>query len=83
MEMGVDVGMSEAADAAHLSRAHGEARVMVTQDADYLNLHAERQQHSGIAYFQQGRSIGYIVSHLLLLHSMYSAEDMQGRLEHF
>lgn len=56
---------------------------MVTQDADYLNLHAERQQHSGIAYFQQGRSIGYIVSHLLLLHSMYSAEDMQGRLEHF
>jgi predicted nuclease of predicted toxin-antitoxin system len=42
-----------AADEAHLALAAAEMRVVFTQDADFLRLHAEGIPHAGIVYAHQ------------------------------
>jgi hypothetical protein len=71
----------DAPDETHLKAAFHESRVIVTQDADFLALHESGVKHCGIVYFPQGAGIGYIVSQLLLLFSVCSAEELVGRVE--
>ena len=78
-----DLGLDRASDEAHLATAHQSGHVMVTQDADFQALHRRGFAHSGIAYFPQGVGIGYIVSHLMLMFEVCSAEDMKGKIEYF
>ena len=60
---GIDVktvrqaGLLGADDEAHLDAARSEGRVMVTQDADFLRMHARSSAHSGIAFAAQGTPI--------------------------
>jgi predicted nuclease of predicted toxin-antitoxin system len=69
---GVDVltaqeaGMREAADEQHLALGRREGRVVFTQDADFLRLHAVGRSHKGIVYASQQTGIGVIVSSLML-----------------
>jgi predicted nuclease of predicted toxin-antitoxin system len=77
-----DAGLLGAPDHVHLSHAHADGRVVVTDDSDFAGLHNHNQTHSGIAYFPGGRrSVGEIVEMLVLLHATYTAEEMVGRLE--
>ena len=78
-----DLGLNRAPDVLHLTTAHQVGRVMVSQDADFQALHRKGAPHSGIAYFRQGAGIGYIVSNLLLMFEVCSAEDMAGKIEYF
>lgn len=67
---GVDVlttqeaDMVEADDEQHVALALREGRVIVTQDADFLRLHAAGCPHSGIAYAPQHTPIGTICAPL-------------------
>ena len=46
-----EAGLLGAADEAHLAFARNEHRVIVSQDDDFIRLHAAGKQHSGIAFF--------------------------------
>jgi Domain of unknown function (DUF5615) len=86
-QRGVDVltvaeaGMLSASDENHLARARAEGRVLVTQDDDFLRLHAAGVDHAGIAYTPQGTPIGTFIYGLMLIHQVLEAEEMDGRLE--
>ena len=82
VEITPDAGLLGARDHVHLSHAHVQGRVVVTDDSDFAALHRRVQIHSGIAYFPGGRrSVGEIVEMLTLLHAAHTAEEMAGRLE--
>ena len=61
-----------------------QGRVIVTIDADYVELHRRSQDHCGIGFFPGGRrrSVGEMVESLRLIHAVYTAEEMVGRLEY-
>jgi uncharacterized protein with PIN domain len=84
---GVDVltaqeaAMLEADDEQHVALALREGRVVVTQDADFLRLHAVGRPHSGLAYAPQHTPIGTIVRSLMLIYDILSPQDMAGHVE--
>lgn len=84
---GVDVlsareaGMLEADDERHLAFALSEGRVIVTQDADFLRLHAAGHRHAGIVYAPQQMPIGAIIRGLMLVHDVLSPQDMTNHVE--
>jgi hypothetical protein len=77
-----DAGLLAAPDHEHLQFAHTEGRVIFTQDADFLRLHAAGAEHSGIAYcHQQSRSLGDIIRGLTLIWVVLEPEEMLKRVE--
>lgn len=76
-----EAGLLGAADAAYMDRSNREGRVLVTHDGDFLGLHRE-QEHAGIAYCEQGaRTVGQMVSGLVLIYEVLDANEMAGRVE--
>ncbi len=73
--------MLGAADEEHLALATRQARVLFTQDDDFLRLHTTGIEHAGIAYVRQNRSIGYIVRGLMLIYQVLTADEMKNRVE--
>jgi predicted nuclease of predicted toxin-antitoxin system len=87
-QRGIDVttaasaGLASASDSEHLEFALSSGRVLVTQDADFLRLHAEGNSHAGIVYCrQQSRSIGEFLRFLLLIQTSLTQEDMIRKVE--
>ena len=84
---GVDVltaqesGLLAASDEAHMALATDEGRVLFTQDADFLRLHAEGVAHTGIVYAHQQTRIGVIVRGLMLIYQVLEPGDMQNHVE--
>ena len=78
-----DAGLLGAKDRDHLAFVTNEGRVLVTQDADFLRLHASGEGHAGIAFCQpQLRGIGEMLRRLILMHAALSAEDMKNKVEY-
>jgi hypothetical protein len=78
----VDTGLVGATDIAHIQFATASGRILVTQDDDFLRLHAEGITHAGIAYcHQQSMSIGELLRSLILIHDLLTPEEMVGRVE--
>lgn len=78
----VQAGLLGAPDEAYLSRCAVERWVLVTQDQDFLRLHAHGAAHAGIVFWEQRRrSIGQVVEGLTLMHGVMDVEEMAGRLE--
>lgn len=78
-----DAGRCGYADPDQLAFAAAAGRVVVTHDSDYLALHAAGTLHAGVAWSPAVKySIGGLVAVLTLLHAVYTADDMLGRLEH-
>jgi predicted nuclease of predicted toxin-antitoxin system len=72
-----------ARDEEHLAFARREGRVLFTQDADFLRLHAHGVLHAGIVYaHQQGLSTGEIIHGLMLVYEVMEADEMVGHLEY-
>jgi len=85
---GVDVtttpeaGLLTASDDEQLEHARRENRVIFTQDADFLRVHAARVSHTGIVYcHQQSRSVGEIIRGLVMIWEVLDPEDMRTRVE--
>lgn len=70
-----------ASDAEHLKLAKKEGRVIFTQDADFLRLHAKTVEHSGIVYASVTTPVGEIIKGLMLIHDILSSEDMIDHVE--
>ena len=85
---GVDVltvseaSMLSARDACHMALALREGRVIVTQDDDFLRLHAAGEPHAGIVYAPRHIPIGDIIRGLTLIHQVLEAEEMTGHVEY-
>ncbi len=77
----VEAGMLSASDVEHVMRARNDGRVIVTQDDDFLRLHAEGVEHRGIVYAPQGTSIGDLIRGLMLIYEVLDAEEMRGNVE--
>ena len=60
-----------------------EQRVFVTSDAGFLARHASSEEHFGLVYFPTAsRSIGDVVTFLVLLHEILSPTEMIKRVEY-
>jgi uncharacterized protein with PIN domain len=78
----VDVGKMSESDVEQLDFATKHQRVLVSRDQDYVILHHQGIHHSGIAYAHRTRTIGQIISGLILLHGVFEAEEMTNQLEY-
>jgi predicted nuclease of predicted toxin-antitoxin system len=77
-----ELGLSTATDEEHLARATTEGRVLLTQDADFLTLHATGTAHTGVVYARMGTSIGRIVQGTLLIFDVLTPEEMINHVEY-
>ncbi len=73
--------MLGASDVEHVERARAEGRVIVTQDADFLKLHADGVAHAGIVYAPRQASISEIIRGLMLVYQILDSTDMRGNVE--
>lgn len=76
-----ELGLQAAEDQQHLQRAAQEGRVVVTQDADFLRLHAAGAPHRGIVYAAQQTSVPQMLRGLMLVHDVLTSEDMASHVE--
>jgi hypothetical protein len=76
-----EAGMRGRDDPAQLALATAQGRVLVSQDDDYLRLHALGVAHSGIAYAPQQTSVSRLIQGLSLIYQILEAEDMQNHVE--
>jgi predicted nuclease of predicted toxin-antitoxin system len=78
-----DLGALSDSDVSHLARATRMGYVLCTHDDDYLQLAASGTEHAGIVIGRQVKhTIGDWVSGLVLIHAVYSAEEMLNRVEY-
>src|SRR3954467_5201422 len=76
-----DVGLHPADDEVHLAFATREGRVVMTQDADFLRLHANGVHHSGIVYAPQQTPVRYLIRTLTLLVDVVTPVEMIDHVE--
>lgn len=76
-----EAGLLGAADEEHLAFARSQGRVILTQDGDFLRLHATGAEHAGIVYAPQGRAVGDIIRGVMLVHGILHAEEILGHVE--
>lgn len=77
----VDIGMLGKSDAEHLAWAFQKGYVIVTQDNDFLVLHAQGVEHAGIAFASQPRHIGELIRALMFIYEVLDAQDMVNHIE--
>lgn len=69
-------------DLDQLAFAYREERVLITQDSDFLRLAREGRPHCGIAYYIPGsRTLGELISRLVLIHAVLIPSEMNGAIE--
>ncbi len=54
----------------------------ITNDADFLRLHAAGTIYSGITFYQSGPSRPSLLGALLIMAGRLSAEEMQNHVEY-
>lgn len=76
-----DVGLLASSDEEQLAYAHGQARVLITRDQDFLRLNAKGLEHSGMVYWtEQQRTVGQLIGAIDAMTIDHSSEDLTGRL---
>ncbi|MFQ5734378.1 MAG: DUF5615 family PIN-like protein [Planctomycetaceae bacterium] len=77
-----EAGLIGAEDTEHITYALQEGRVIFTHDDDFLREAAGDPAHAGICFCHRNKlSIGETLQSLILVHGVYSAEEMQDRVE--
>jgi len=74
--------MVAASDEEHLAFALRQGRVVFTQDADFLRLHAAGSNHAGIAYVHQQTPVGDMIRGLVLIVEVLEPGDMLDHVEY-
>jgi predicted nuclease of predicted toxin-antitoxin system len=78
----VAAGLLGANDTDHIAYAQIQGRVIFTNDPDFLRLHDQKVEHSGIVYcHQQSRSVGEIIRALELIWEVLEAKEMCNHVE--
>lgn len=88
-QRGIDVTTTVSArlrtlsDEAQMEYIRQEKRVFVTNDAGFLARSAQGEIHFGIVYYPPGsRSIGEVITFLVLMFEILTADEMGGRVEY-
>lgn len=77
-----EVGLLGEPDERYIEFAASEDRVIVTHDDDFLKLHAMGKPHAGIAYcHQRERTVGELVSTLVLIYDCLLSREVKNRVE--
>lgn len=76
-----ELGLQAADDKRHLERAAEEGRVVFTQDADFLRLHAVGVVHRGVVYASQQTPVPHMLRSLMLIHDVLTPDDMIRHVE--
>ncbi len=76
-----ELGLQAANDKQHPEQAAREGRVVFTQDADFLRLHAAGVSHRGIVYAPQHTPIPHIVRSLMPIHDVLTPDDLVRHIE--
>jgi predicted nuclease of predicted toxin-antitoxin system len=77
-----DAALLGADDTEHMAYALAEGRVILTHDDDFLREARAGTAHAGICFCHRNKlSLGEILQSLILVHGVYSAEEMAGRVE--
>lgn len=76
-----EVQLLGAPDVEQLELAGSNGRVLLTQDDDFLRLHAAGYSHAGIVYSPQGTTVGELIRGLMLIHDILTAEEMVQHVE--
>ena len=78
-----EVNLSDASDEEHLNFAASQERVMVTQDAGFIDRIRRGEPNYGVAFCEQGsRSIGAMIAGLALIYQVIERDEMVGRVEY-
>jgi hypothetical protein len=64
-----------------LKLAEEQGRVIFTQDADFLRMHAAGHSHAGIAYLPMQTPVSQIIRSLMLLYDILDPDDMKNHVE--
>ena len=76
-----EAGLMEVTDEEQLVFANRQGRMIVTQDTDFLRLHAEGREHCGIAFYHQsGRSVGQVLAALTEIHEYLTPLEVRGQV---
>jgi hypothetical protein len=79
----VEAGLRTLSDKAQMAYIQQEHRVFVTSDAGFLARSAEGQPHYGIVYYPpHTRSIGQVVTYLMLMYEIFTPEEMMDQVEY-
>ena len=70
-----------ATDLLQLNYATQQQRVIVTQDDDFLILHAQGIEHAGIVFVQPSRTVGRMVRGLFFISQALTSEEMENHVE--
>ena len=77
-----EADLLQANDKEQLAYCVAQARVIVTQDPDFIRLSTMGEQTAGIVFYSaHSRSIGQIIRHLLLIWELYESEEMHNQIE--
>jgi predicted nuclease of predicted toxin-antitoxin system len=77
-----EVGLLTRSDEMQLKFIRETQRVIFTQDADFLIIASQTNDHPGIAYCKQGtRTMGQIIEGLVVIYEVLHPEDMKGHVE--
>jgi hypothetical protein len=78
-----EAGLLGVTDEEEAAYALVEGRVIFTQDRDSLRIHAAGVSHAGIAYCEKDtRSIGEIITSLVVVWEIYEPAEMLNRIEY-
>jgi predicted nuclease of predicted toxin-antitoxin system len=79
----VEANLRTQSDDSQMAYLRQEQRVFVTSDAGFLVRSARGEEHFGLVYFPTAsRSIGDVVTFLVLLHEILSPAEMINRVEY-
>ena len=76
-----EVGRSGLPDFDQLTFALAQRRVLITMDSDFLLLARRSLTHAGIASASPSRSIGAVISSVMLIYDVLKADDMMNQVE--
>ena len=77
-----EAGKSGLSDCDQLAFALSEGRVMVTMDSDFLTLAMEGVSHAGIGYANPRRSVGELISALMLVFGVLTPAELANHVEY-
>lgn len=79
----IEQGLRTRADDEHWRHCLPEGRVIVTDDTDFLRLAASTPDHPGVIFCRRkDHTIGEIIEFLQLVHGVFEAHEMRGRVEY-
>ena len=76
-----DAGLRGAADEVHFIHAVAARRAILTQDTDFLQLHASGRPHPGIIYATMHLSVSEIIAGVWQIHEQLTPAEMANRVK--